>query len=171
MKKYILLLPLLSLLFFSCEEENLNNIAVNQFVVEAFIYAGEPITDIRIKSTFPLSQEEGTSAPINDAEVSLIKNGQRYALVASGQEGLYSYPKEDLSVNTNDVFQLEVVHNGITATAETRVPTPTEGLRLSEDSLKVPQLPFSEGREVIVEAIGSFLRTSRIEATWLGPSS
>ncbi len=170
MKKYIVLLPLISLLFLSCGEENLNNIAVNQFVIEAFIYAGEPIDDIRIKSTFPLSQEEDTSAPINDATVTLIKNGQRYGLVASGNEGLYHYPGNDVIVATNDVFQLEVEHNGITATAETRVPTPTVGLSLSQDSLKVPQLPFNEGREAIVEAIGNFLRTSRIEATWDNPN-
>ncbi|MFK7981211.1 MAG: DUF4249 family protein [Saprospiraceae bacterium] len=170
MKKYIILFPLISLFLLSCGEENLNNIAANQFVIEAFIYAGEPIADIRIKSTFPLSQEEDTSAPINDATVTLIKNGQRYALVSSGNEGLYNYPGDDVSVETNDVFQLEVVHNGITATAETMVPTPTMGLILSEDSLKVPQLPFSEGREAIVAAIGDFLRTSRIEATWNNPT-
>ncbi len=170
MKNYILLLSITCLLFFSCEEENLNNIAANQFVIEAFIYAGEPIADIRIKSTFPLSQEEDTSAPINDATVTLIKDGQRYPLVPSGNEGLYHYPGDDVTVQTNDVFQLEVIHNGITATAETIVPTPTMGLSLSEDSLKVPRLPLSEGREAIVEAIGNFLRNSSIEATWDNPN-
>lgn len=170
MKKYTILLSFIALLFSSCIEENLNNIAANQFVIEAFIYAGEPIDDIRIKSTFPLSQEEDTSAPINNAEVTLIKNGQRFSLVPSGTDGFYNYPGNDVSVETNDVFQIEVVHNGITATGETIVPTPTVGLVLSDDSLKVPQLPFSEGREAIVAAIGEFLRESRIEATWDNPS-
>jgi len=170
MKKYILYLLLIPLFFLSCDEENLNNIAANQFVVEAFLYAGEPIADIRIKSTFPLANEEDTSAPINDATVTLIKNGQRYGLVSSGNEGLYHYPNDDVSVETNDVFQLEVVHNGITATAETRVPTPTIGLTLSQDSIKVPQIPFSEGREAIAEKIGSFMRGSRVEANWDNPT-
>ena len=171
MKKNILYLSLATLLFFACEEENLNNIAENQFVVEAFLFAGEPIDDIRIKSTFPLSQEEDTSAPINDAEVALLKNGQRYPLVASGDEGLYHYPNNDLEVATGDLFQLEVMHSGITAIAETVVPTPTVGLSISQDSIKVPQLPFSEGREAIVMKIGEFLRESSIEATWDNPSS
>lgn len=170
MKKFTIFLSLIALIFSSCDEENLNNIAANQFVVEAFIYAGEPIDDIRIKSTFPLSQEEDTSAPINDAQVTLIKNGQRYPLVASGNEGLYHYPGDDVSVETNDVFQLEVVHNGITAIGETVVPTPTVGLVLSADSLKVPQLPLRDGREAVVAAIGEFLRESRIEATWDNPN-
>lgn len=170
MKKYILPLIALFILLLSCQEENLNNIAINQFVVEAFLYAGEPIDDIRIKTTFPISQEEDTSAPINDAEVTIIKDGQRYALVSAGNEGFYHDPNNDVSVNTGDVFQLEIEHNGITATAETIVPTPTTGLSISEDSLKIPQLPLSEGREAIVEAIGNFLGNSSIEATWDNPN-
>jgi len=170
MKKYTIYLSFISVLFFSCVEENLNDIAANQFVVEAFIYAGEPINDIRIKTTFPLAETEDISVPINDAEVTILKNGQRFPLVASGIDGFYHYPNDDVSVNTGDVFQLEVVRNGLTATAETIVPTPTTGLVLSEDSLKVPILPFSEGREAIVEAIGNFLRNSSIEATWDNPN-
>lgn len=169
MKKNIIYISIITLLFTACREENLNNIAANQFVVEGFLYAGEPIDDIRIKTTFPLANEEDTSQPINDAQVTLMKNGQRYSLISSGNDGFYNYPNDDVNVNTGDVFQLEVVANGITATAETTVPTPTVGLTLSEDSLKVPQLPLSEGREAIVEAIGNFLRESRIEATWDNP--
>lgn len=167
---FLLIIFLLSILFLSCEEENLNNIAANQFVVEAFLYAGEPIDDIRIKTTFPLSLEEDNSVPINDAEVSLMKNGQNFRLISSGNEGFYHYPNDDLQVETNDVFQIEIVHDGITATAETSVPTPTTGLILSKDSLKVPVLPFGAGRDSIVAVIGSFLRNSSIEASWDNPN-
>lgn len=167
MKKYTIFLPFLLL---SCGEENLNDIAANQFVVEAFLYAGEPIDDIRIKTTFPLSETEDISEPINNAEVTLIKGENRYPLVSSGSEGFYHYPNEDVSVNTGDEFQLEVVHNGIMATAQTTVPTPTTGLKLSTDSLKVPQLPLSEGREAVVMAITAFLQNSRIDATWDNPN-
>jgi len=169
MKKYTILLTFITLLFCSCDEENLNNLADNQFVVEAFIYAGEPIDDIRIKTTFPLSTEEDTSSPINDATVTIIKDGQRFPLVSSGSEGLYHYPKDDVTVGTDDVFQLEVTHNGVTAFAETTVPTPTRGLILSQDSIKVPQLPFSAGRDSIVAVIGEFMRNSVIRADWDNP--
>lgn len=170
MKRNTWYLFLLGIVCFSCEEENLNNIAANQFVVEAFIYAGEPIDDIKIKSTFPLSDEDDTSTPINNAEVSLMKNGERFALIPSGDEGLYHYPNDDVTVETGDVFQLEVVHNGITALAETTVPTPTEGLSISIDSLKVPRLPLSEGRDAIVQAVTDFLMSSSIEARWENPN-
>ncbi len=169
MKKYTILLSFITILFFSCGEENLNNLAENKFVIEAFIYAGEPIDDIRIKTTFPLANEEDTSSPINDATVTIIKDGQRYALVSSGNDGLYHYPNNDVTVETNDVFQLEVEHNGVTAFAETTVPTPTRGLNLSQDSIKVPQLPFSAGRDSIVAVIGRFMRNSVIRANWDNP--
>jgi len=169
MKKYSLFFFVSFLFFLSCGEENLNDIATNQFVVRAFLYAGEPIDDISIRTIFPLAAAENTSSPINDATVTLIKNGQRYDLLSSGNEGLYHYPAEDVTVETNDVFQLEVTHNGITATAETTVPKPTTGLSLSADSIIVPQIPFSEGREVVAEKIGSFMRGSRVEATWDNP--
>lgn len=170
MKKHSIYFFLLSIFFLACEEENLNNIAANQFVVEAFLYAGEPIDDIRIKTTFPLSLEEDNSVPINDADVILIKGRNRYPLIASGNEGYYHYPNDDVSVETGDVFQLEVIHDGITATAETTVPTPTTGLGLSTDSLKVPVLPLGAGRDSIVAAIGRFLRSSVIEASWDNPN-
>lgn len=170
MKKYTILLSFITVLFFSCEEENLNNIAENQFVVEAFLFAGEPIDDIRIKSTFPLSSEEDISSPINDATVTIIKDGQRFPLVSSGNDGLYHYPNNDVAVETNDVFQLEVTHNGLTAIAETTVPTPTTGLQLSQDSIKVPQLPFSAGRDSIVAVIGRFMRNSVVRADWENPN-
>lgn len=169
MKHFLPYTLLASLLFFSCEEENLNNIAENQFVVEAFLYANEPIDDIRIKTTFPLADEEDTSSPINNAEVTLIKGGTRFSLDPAGDEGFYYYPGNDLPVETGDLFQLEVVHNGITARAETIVPTPTTGLNISQDTIKVPQLPLSAGREAIVEAIRTFLLSSSITANWNNP--
>lgn len=155
----------------SCEDENLNNIAINQFVVEAFIYAGEPVNDVRIKSTFALLDTADTSTPINDAQVILKKGASSYNLVASGNDGYYSYPGSDLSIDAGDVFQLEVNHNGIIATALTIVPEPTEGLRLSQDTVEVPRLPFNQGRDSVVAVIEGFVGSSRIEAFWNNPES
>lgn len=166
MKSYRLYIALISITYFSCGEENLNDIADNQFVVEAFIYAGEPIQDIRIKTVFPLADEDDTSTPINDAQVTILKKGERFSLIPSASEGYYHYPNSDLLVEINDVFDLEVTHNGITATAQTIVPTPTLGLRISTDSLKVPAVKLSEGREAIAAKLMEFMAGSSIEANW-----
>lgn len=171
MKKYnTLYFLLLVTIFFSCKEENLNVIAENQFVVEAFLYAGEPINDIRIKTTYSLSSDEDLSVPINNAEVTLIKNGERFDLISSNDDGFYNYPGNDLIVETDDVFQLEIMHDGILASAQTTVPTPTTGLELSTDTLFVPILPISSGMEAIVMAIQDFLSNSVIDATWNNPN-
>ena len=153
----------------SCEDENLNDLAFNQFVVEAFLFAGEPVDDVRIKTIFPLTDEEDTSEPINDAEVVLSRDEEIFSLVASGADGFYHYPADDLELGNNDVFEIRVIHDGITATAETQVPTPTQGLNLSQDSLIVPILPLSQGRDAVVETIGNFLRESMVTATWDNP--
>ena len=127
------------LLFISCDDENLNNIADNQFVVEAFLFAGQPVDDIRIKTTFPLSVEDDTSLPINNAQVTLIKDGARFQLSSSDSEGNYQYTGDDLTVETGDTFELEVIANGITATATTTVPTPTT---LSLIHISEPTRPY-----------------------------
>ena len=160
---------LLSGAFTSCEDENLNLLAFDQFVVEGFLFAGEPVDDIRLKTVFPLTDEEDTSEPINDADVVLSRGSEQFALVPSGSDGLYHYPGDDLQVSTGEVFQLEISYNGITATAETQVPTPTQGLSLSQDSIIVPTLPLSQGRDAVVEAIGSFLQESSVTASWDNP--
>lgn len=169
MKKYIYFLFTLTLIFPSCEEENLNNIAENQFVVEAFLYAGESIDDIRVKSTFSLTSEEDLSIPINDATVSLFKDGERFNLIPAGDEGYYKYPGTDISVETGDLFELEVVHNGITASATTMVPSPTTGLSLSQDSIFVPVLPIGSGVDTVIMVINEFLQASTIDASWDNP--
>ncbi|MDG1435714.1 MAG: DUF4249 family protein [Saprospiraceae bacterium] len=168
--KNIPFILLLAILLSSCVEENLNNIAENQFVIEAFLYAGEPIDDIRIKTTYDLSSEEDVSVPINNAIVTLIKNGERYNLISSGDDGFYNYPGNDVTVETYDIFQLEVSYNGISAMAETIVPTPTIGLSISEDSLFVPILPITAGMDSIVNTIRNFLTNSVINATWDNPN-
>jgi hypothetical protein len=168
--KNIPFILLLAILLSSCVEENLNNIAENQFVIEAFLYAGEPIDDIRIKTTYDLSSEEDVSVPINNAIVTLIKNGERYNLISSGDDGFYNYPGNDVTVETYDIFQLEVSYNGISAMAETIVPTPTNGLSISEDSLFVPILPITAGMDSIVNTIRNFLTNSVINATWDNPN-
>ena len=165
----IVTLMLLSGAFTSCEDENLNLLAFDQFVVEGFLFAGEPVDDIRLKTVFPLTDEEDTSEPINDADVVLSRGSEQFALVPSGSDGLYHYPGDDLQVSTGEVFQLEISYNGITATAETQVPTPTQGLSLSQDSIIVPTLPLSQGRDAVVEAIGSFLQESSVTASWDNP--
>ena len=151
-------------LMVSCEDENLNINAANQFVVEAFIFANEPVDDVKIKTTFPLVDTEDTSSPINNAEVVLIKDDDRYHLQSINNDGFYGYPGGDLTVNQDDVFQLEVTHDGIVATAETTVPEPTTGLELSKSEIIIPKIGF--GGITDGDEIRTIIQNSTIEITW-----
>ena len=135
--RYLIIISILSICWACTPEEPP---AKNTFVVEAFLFTGEPIDDIRIKSIIPLDQTELISDPINSANVTLIKDDIRYGLVSADSEGSYEYPDNDLDVEIGDLFQIEVIYDGITATGETMVPEAPQNVSISETLIELPPL-------------------------------
>ena len=71
----------------------------DMFVIRAYVYAGEPVSDIKITSVLPLGSEDQSAPPINNAQVTLIKDGIQYSLEPSpGDSGYYHYSGDDLIV-------------------------------------------------------------------------
>ena len=123
----------------ACSNENPIVANSDLIVVQAYLYANEPVRDIRLTSTLPLDSEETTGFPINDAAVKLIKNDISYSLVPSaGDSGYYHYPGDDLTVNEAEVFQIEIEYGGKIITAETIVPRRPTGLTLSSSRMVIP---------------------------------
>jgi hypothetical protein len=58
-------------------------------VVRAYLYAGEPVTDVQLTSTFALTSDDATGRSINDAKVILEKAGKTYLLTASSGDSGY----------------------------------------------------------------------------------
>lgn len=114
-------------------------------VVEAFLFAGEPVENIRVTSTIAFSSTDTTAQPINDAELRLIKNEVSYALTASGTDGFYHYAGDDLEVLPGDNFQLEMDYLGQRATATTVVPPPPVAVVLDSTIMEVPTFEFGGG--------------------------
>jgi len=140
------------------------------FVVEAFIYAGEPVTGIKVKTTVPLSYPDSTAQAIISAQVSLFKNGIEYELIITDDDD-YKYEEDDLTIETGDIFEIEVTYNGVTATATTIVPSATTGLIISEDLIVIPQIggngpPGSGGQGGGIQEI----LNNSIIAEWYNPS-
>ena len=107
-------------------------------VVRAYLYAGEPVTDVQVTTTFGLTADDTTGRPINNATVTLEKTGKIFLLSASrGDSGYYHYAGNDLTVNTGDAFKIAVAHNGKIATAETIIPLPPRQLTISKNELLV----------------------------------
>lgn len=147
---YIIVITIFLLLITACTDESPLISDVELVVVEAYLYAGEPVDDIKLMGTLPLDAD--TSAvplPINDAEVRLIKDGTEYPLRSvAGDSGYYYYPDSDLIVEAGDQFRLEIEYNSRLIYAETIVPEKPKNVSLSSTQLVLPD--FSD-RESMME--------------------
>ena len=128
----------------SCSSDSLfDPEAALQIVVQAYLYAGEPVNDIRLTETLPLGSEDSLAPSVNDADVAVIKNGIRYQLITSpGDSGYYHYPGTDLFIEEGDDFQLDILYDGESINAETTVPPAPENCTISVDTLAVPESMF-----------------------------
>jgi hypothetical protein len=107
-------------------------------VVRAYLYAGEPVTDVQLTTTFALTTGDTAGQPINDAKVALEKAGKIYRLTASpGDSGYYHYAGNDLAVQVGDRFKISVERSGQIATGETMIPAPPQNLALSKTELVI----------------------------------
>ncbi len=124
--------------------------ASSDAVVRAYLYAGQPVNDIRLTYTVPISTTDTTSAqsapPINNASVVLIRGGVRFPLSKSaGDSGYYQFNGSGLTVREGDVFTLEATVDGKALSARTVVPVKPSGARVAAASLSVPTLVFGPG--------------------------
>ena len=161
---YPSLFVFLGALLLGCDSVDSNEID-DLVVVEAFLYAGEPVTNIRLAEVIPLASEDSVAAPISAAEVYLVKEDVRYRLVPSDSAGFYHYPEVELSVEAGDVFRLEVAYEGTRITAETVVPPPPTEVMLSNQTLEVTTFggPGSGGGP-------PQLQDNALTLTWANPS-
>ena len=121
-----------------CSEDSILSPSVEQIVIEAYLYAGEPVDDIRLTKTLPLGSED-IAPPVNDATVYLVKNGIRYDLSSvPGGEGYYQYMGDDLTVETSDEFELFVEYGVNAASGRTVVPPAPGNIVLSSNVIYVP---------------------------------
>ena len=114
-------------------------------VVQAYLYAGQPVEDVLVTSTLGLGSTDTVSPPIVDAQVQLVKDELCYLLQPKwGKKGYYHYtgdcpecPVGELTVEEGDEFILEVLYYDKVATATTVVPAPPAGVGISSDTLFV----------------------------------
>lgn len=146
MKKYIslILLTLIFGSFFSCEEEFVYT-PDERFVLQAYLYANEPIWDIKIKSAVPLTVVDSVGESINTAVVTLYKNDVAYALVSNSDTGTYNYPGDNLIIEAGDEFLIEASVNNNVATGITTVPESPQGTFMSSEIIKLPEIDIDGG--------------------------
>ena len=77
---------LLIIILFSCD----NEIPIeDNFVVEAFLFQGEKVDDVRIKETKLWNSEDSIDTYIGNANIKIYGNGSEYSLEYNSTEGNY----------------------------------------------------------------------------------
>ena len=95
-----------------------------QLVVESYAFAGGPLPDVHLRRTLPLGQPYplGDANAASGAEV-VVRVGDASYAYAMGAPGVYQ-PMVDHLIEARWTLNLDVVWEGRTATATTRVPPP-----------------------------------------------
>lgn len=172
MKKYIQILSVI-LIFatsISCEDETIYT-PDERYVVQAYLYANEPVSDITIRNTVPLTVSDSVGEPINSAKVTLYKNDVAYNLVSSSDSGTYSYPGDDLLVETDDVFSLEAEVDGKVAYAETIVPESPDDVIISDALLELPEISVDGGIDFMkIRQFKQAMSYIQLEVYWNNPN-
>lgn len=113
-------------------------------VVQGYLFAGEPVDDIRLTQTVPLDATQ-TGLPLSGVVVTLMREDVVYALGPIDAEGTYGYPGTDLTVSAGDIFQLRVIHDRGVVTAITQVPPAPNQVLLSTSEVRIDPDPFDGG--------------------------
>lgn len=174
MKKYITLILFTAILgsFTSCEDEAIYT-PDERFVLQAYLYANEPVWDVTIKNAVPLSVADSVGEPINDAVITLYKNDVPYTLVSSSDTGTYHYPGDDLLIETGDVFSIEATISEETATGSTSVPDSPQGVFISTETIKLPEIDFIDGVRPDFETLMAFreaIESFELSVVWDNPN-
>lgn len=157
--------------FISCEDEEVYT-PDERFVVQAYLYAKEPAWDITIRNAVPLTVADSVGEPINDATVTLYKNDIAYQLVSNSDTGTYWYPGDDLTIETGDNFYIEAEVAGKVASGETSVPDSPEGVVMSQETIKLPEINVDGGFDfAALRALQDSMRSINLEVLWDNPDS
>ena len=126
------------------------------YVVQAFVFAGEPIDQVFVTGVLPIDAEEGdTAPPISDASIVITRGTDRYELQPmAGEPGRYHYVG-DPDIRVGDALTLDIDYDGRSATASTTVPPSPQALELSSDEIEAvdPFQSFGGAQELLERGI------------------
>ena len=176
MKNKLFILTLLNIFIFSnsCEDNFSAVPDENLVVVQAYIYAGQPVKDILLMSTLALDDESSIATPIDSAEVILSRGNEQFKLepvhdydtteIDTTYSLSYFSPDSNLIVNEGDTFRLEINYMDQIITSETVVPAKPDSFLSTVDTLWVPE--FNRNIDYIRWI---FADSNRIRLDWGNP--
>ena len=140
MNKLYIIFLVATLIISACEKDILQQNEPEELIVlEAYLYADEPVNDIYLTSILAYGGEDTVFQTVSDAEIKIIHDGISYLLVPSDSIGYYNYPGDDLFISIGENYHIEFDYYGKTTTAETSVPEPPTGITISDEKIYIDE--------------------------------
>jgi hypothetical protein len=158
--KPILSISAIVLFLLSCDNTPISQEFSQRIVVQAYLYAGEPVKDFYLTELLPYGSDEDSIQKINDAQVSVIYNGNEFFLSRGDEDGHYYYNGTNLNVHEGEEYQLKILYEDVVASASTIVPAPPVNLQISDSAVTFDMTPPTMGGDP------GQRDTSEIEITW-----
>ena len=118
------------------DEYNEENDLSKKLVVEAYVYANEPIDHVKISRVH--DQGQAARVPLSTANVHVAQNGNEYQLIPHPQEaGLYIQEDTSITPAAEGPLELKITHEGMTHISATEMPTQIQGLEISSQVVDV----------------------------------
>ncbi len=155
---------MITLLFISCDDETPIE---DNYVVEAFLFQGEKVDDIKIKETKLWNSDDTTDVIIDNASIKLYADGDEFNLSFDNIKHSYVL-EEDIDIISGNTYGIKVDFNNRVATAVTIVPTKPVGLRISNNKIVVPPLKLSPA---LPNILANLFEDARTNVKWDNPTN
>jgi hypothetical protein len=107
-----------------------------QTVIQAYLYAGSNVDQVYVYESAVIGSTDSTNTPVSNASVYVYQNGTQFKLRSDAKvAGKYAYEGTGLSITPGKTYQLDVVVNGRTSSAECTVPNPPLGVQTSQSTM------------------------------------
>ena len=153
----IILISALSILYFSCEQDSITTLNSQTAVVDAYLFAGQPVEEVRITESFTYSNNDSLLTTLDDLTVQIMDESNIYDLVNTGN-GVYQ--NKALIVEEDKNYTLSFEFNAELVQATTYIPIKKEASlsanTIDMEKIELDDFPFGSG----------FTIPDPIEVTW-----
>ncbi|MFK7946636.1 MAG: DUF4249 family protein [Saprospiraceae bacterium] len=140
MKKSIFYIAIALITFSSCTEDNQTTEIPQNVIVEGFLYANQPISNLKLMSIIPYYDSLDNQNTITDANVTIEVDGNSFSMTSLGN-GYYELP--NIVVEEGKTYAINLEYYDKTVEAETVIPTTLTGLMISDTLVELTRATTS----------------------------
>lgn len=146
----------------ACEQETIADIESKTAVVEAFLFAGQPLDSFQVRQSFSYAQQDTNVITLDELEITITTDAGQFPLFPLG-EGIYE--NSDLLIEAGQVYRMDFNWEGETISADTYIPEKTE-VEISVAEIEMEKIDFSSGPG---SGPGSFEEIDPVDISWDNP--